>query len=74
MTDKHDKEPRGFDALPPPYARIKSRSSTRRTPSADPEIGKKMRAMYDDLLKQPIPERFVELLEQLDRARENKAQ
>jgi hypothetical protein len=74
MTDKNDKEPSGFSALPPPYTKLRSRPSARRTPSSDPEIGKKMRAMYEDLLKQPIPERFVELLEQLDRARENKPQ
>ena len=70
MTDKNDKDSSGFGALPPPYAKLKSRSSTRRNPVIEPEIGKKMRAMYDDLLRQPIPERFVELLEQLDRTRD----
>ncbi len=74
MTDKKDKDSSGFVALPLPYARLKSRPSTRRAPSIAPEIGKTMRAMYEDLLKQPIPDRFVELLEQLDRARENKPQ
>ncbi len=73
MTDKNDKGSNGFGALPPPYAKLKSRPSTRRA-SIDPEIGNKMRAMYEDLLKQPIPDRFVELLEQLDQARENKTQ
>jgi hypothetical protein len=72
MTDKNDKDSSGFGALPPPYAKLRSRSPSRRSPSADPEIGKTMRAMYEDLLKQPIPERFVELLEQIDRVRENK--
>jgi hypothetical protein len=72
MSDKNDNDCSDFGALPPPYAKLKSRSSTRRSASMDPEIGRKMRAMYDDLLKQPIPERFVELLQQLDRARENK--
>jgi hypothetical protein len=40
----------------------------------DAEIGKKMRAMYDDLLDQPIPDRFVELLKKLDDGRENNPQ
>jgi hypothetical protein len=74
MTDKKDKGPAGFGALPSPQAKLRSRPSTRRPPSIDAELGKKMRAMYDDLVNQPIPERFVELLEQLDRVRENKSQ
>jgi hypothetical protein len=73
MTEKNGKDSNGFGALPPPYAKLRSRLSGRRLPSADPEIGRKMRAMYDDLLKQPIPERFIELLQQLDRAQGNKS-
>ena len=72
MTEKNDKDTNGFGALPPPHTKLKSRFSSRRLPSADPEIGRKMRAMYEDLLKQPIPDRFVELLQQLDRAQDNK--
>lgn len=30
-------------------------------------IGRQLRAVYDDLLSQPVPDRFLELLEQLDR-------
>jgi hypothetical protein len=74
MTEKKDKDTSGFGALPPPYAKLKSRPAPRRSPSTDPEIGKTMRAMYEDLLNQPIPERFVELLARLDQARENKPQ
>jgi Anti-sigma factor NepR len=74
MTDKKDKDSSGFGALPPPYAKLKSRPSARRPNGIDPAIGKTMRAMYEDLVNQPIPERFVELLEQLDRARENNSQ
>nr|WP_281024019.1 NepR family anti-sigma factor [Microvirga flavescens] len=29
-------------------------------------IGEQLRAMYDDLMQQPIPERFSELLAKLD--------
>ena len=74
MTDRNDNDPGVLDVLPLPYAKLKSRSSTRREPSFGPDIGKKMRAMYDDLLRQPIPDRFVQLLERLDQARENKIQ
>ena len=30
-------------------------------------IGRQLRAMYDDVLAQPIPERFLHLLQRLDR-------
>ena len=33
-------------------------------------IGDHLRAMYDDLMKQPIPDRFSELLGRLDKGEE----
>ena len=30
-------------------------------------IGRQLRAVYDDVAKQPVPDRFLELMEQLDR-------
>ena len=30
-------------------------------------IGDNLRAMYDDLVQQPVPDRFVELLSRLDK-------
>ncbi|NIX76804.1 NepR family anti-sigma factor [Microvirga terricola] len=30
-------------------------------------IGDQLRAMYDELMQQPVPDRFKELLEQLDK-------
>lgn len=30
-------------------------------------IGKQLRAMYDDLVSQPVPDRFAELLKNLDK-------
>jgi hypothetical protein len=33
---------------------------------AQARIGEQLRSMYDDLLKQPVPDRFVELLRKLD--------
>jgi hypothetical protein len=57
----------------PPHLRLKPALSSRRPGGVDAAIGKKMRAMYDDLLHQPIPDRFVELLKQIDQVRENKS-
>ena len=57
----------------PPHHRLKPALPSRRPGGIDAAIGKKMRAMYDDLLHQPIPDRFVELLKQIDQVRENKS-
>lgn len=62
----------GAHASPPPL-RLQPGLSSRRPNGLDAVIGKKMRAMYDDLLHQPIPDRFVELLKQIDQRRENKS-
>jgi hypothetical protein len=35
------------------------------------KIGQQLRAIYDDVLSQGVPDRFVELLDQLDK-RDNK--
>lgn len=32
-------------------------------------IGRQLRAVYDDLLSQPVPDRFLELLDQLDKGK-----
>jgi hypothetical protein len=29
-------------------------------------IGRQLRAVYDDIAKQPVPDRFIELMQQLD--------
>lgn len=34
--------------------------------AAQDHIGRQLRAIYDDLLSQPVPDRFLELLRQLD--------
>jgi hypothetical protein len=40
-------------------------------PSVQPQIqdhiGRQLRAIYEELLSQPVPDRFAELLEKLDR-------
>lgn len=44
--------------------------SSRRDHALDPTIqahlGRRLKAVYDDVLRQPVPDRFVELLTQLD--------
>ena len=35
---------------------------------ANSEIGRKLRQYYDDITSEPVPERFVELLSQLEEA------
>lgn len=39
---------------------------------AQSQIGEKLKALYDDVVNQPIPDRFRELLDQLDRRRQDK--
>ncbi|CAA9357711.1 MAG: hypothetical protein AVDCRST_MAG90-2774 [uncultured Microvirga sp.] len=54
----------------------------RATPTGEPvieravqeRIGTHLRAMYDDLMQQPVPDRFAELLGKLERRGEDQAQ
>ena len=41
-------------------------NNKRRKPSVQDHIGQELRAMYDEVLRQPIPDRFLELLNALD--------
>jgi hypothetical protein len=36
-------------------------------------IGDQLRAMYDELMEQPVPDRFKDLLTKLERGKEEKA-
>ncbi|MHB2168879.1 NepR family anti-sigma factor [Alsobacter sp. R-9] len=36
-------------------------------PNVQDHIGRQLRAIYDDVLSQPVPDRFRELMERLDR-------
>lgn len=38
----------------------------RMKPQVQEHIGRQLRAVYDDVLKQPLPDRFRELMEKLD--------
>jgi Anti-sigma factor NepR len=37
-------------------------------PHVQEQIGRRLAAVYDEILRQPIPERFLRLLDQLDQA------
>jgi hypothetical protein len=39
---------------------------------AQARLGEQLRAMYDELLQQPVPNRFVELLKSLDEVEKEK--
>ena len=41
-------------------------NNKRRKPSVQDHIGQELRAMYDEVLQQPIPDRFLDLLKELD--------
>jgi hypothetical protein len=47
-------------------------ASARRNAHIDPrvqnEIGKHLRAIYDDVINEPVPSKFMELLEKLERS------
>ena len=46
--------------------------SSKRSAHIDPrvqhEIGKHLRAIYDDVINEPVPSKFMELLEKLERS------
>ncbi len=37
-------------------------------PRVQREIGKHLRAHYDDVVKEPVPDKFIELLQQLEQS------
>ncbi len=37
-------------------------------PRIQNEIGKHLRAIYDDVISEPVPSKFMDLLEQLERS------
>jgi hypothetical protein len=45
---------------------IQRGGSARLTPEVQRKIGTQLRAMYDDVVKQGVPDRFTQLLSQVD--------
>jgi hypothetical protein len=46
--------------------RSRGGAAPRMKPQVQEHIGRQLRAVYDDVLKQPLPDRFRELMEKLD--------
>src|ERR1700761_5328478 len=46
----------------------KGAGRTQLDPTAQAHIGKQLKAIYDGVVSQPVPERFLELLKQIDDA------
>ncbi|KAA2237222.1 NepR family anti-sigma factor [Salinarimonas soli] len=72
MNDKMGKTP--VDGAADGAALGTSRDTTAANPKLDRptqgRIGDQLRAMYDDLLNQPVPDRFADLLSRLDKKKE----
>ena len=65
-----DDERQTQDVVTGLHARVPSPGDAEQPPAADVHayIGRQLRAVYDDVAKQPIPDRFLELMRQLETA------
>jgi hypothetical protein len=76
MKDQRMSEPRGAVAAKSrPEARVASHKpeaerelGARLGVDAETVIGRRLKAMYDDVLREPVPDRFRELLDRLEQA------
>lgn len=50
----------------PPEMRVVNGRSKKTEPDIADHISRQLKAVYDDMLNQPVPDRFIELLSQLD--------
>jgi hypothetical protein len=51
---------------------ISGKDSPGLEPELQEQIGVQLRAVYDEVLNEPIPDRFLKLLEELERSPESK--
>ena len=63
IKDRRDK----LDAKP---ARVSQSHRSKPPPGAHGEIGSRLRALFAEAEQEPLPERLIDLLEQLDRVEE----
>ncbi|MXQ12876.1 NepR family anti-sigma factor [Microvirga makkahensis] len=66
-SDKGNKLAR---ALPRTSVNDKLGTDARLDSGSQKRIGDQLRAMYDELMQQPVPERFRELLDQLEKKKD----
>lgn len=65
-----DKESRRSPDLSSPGLRSKPPGEPTIDRPSQSRLGDHLRAMYDDLMQQPVPDRFVDLINQLNRGRD----
>ena len=53
-------------APPPNPVDASVAQAKKRTPNVKAHIGRQLRALYDEVASQPVPDRFMELLDRLD--------
>lgn len=74
MEAKNDPaDGRADAALPGPAESIPSRGRKRDNaldPNIQAHLGRRLKAVYDDVLRQPVPDRFADLLSKLDGEKE----
>ncbi len=46
------------------------KSAAKLEPGAQKVLGRELRAMYNELVEEPVPDRFVKLLDELERVEE----
>jgi hypothetical protein len=61
--DNGDKLPRAFPGAP---TNVRLGTDPKLDSGSQQRIGDQLRAMYDELMQQPVPDRFKDLLDQLD--------
>ena len=66
LTDQDAATTRPDDS--PKSEPVASDDDVKRNPGVDVQayIGRQLRAVYDDVAKQPVPERFLDLMKQLE--------
>ena len=60
-------KPRAQQPSPTPPGAAKKRAGDPAPADLGRQIGEKLRSMFDDVLTEPVPERFRALLEELER-------
>jgi hypothetical protein len=60
---------RAFDAFP--FVRPGEETSPALGPTAQRHIASSLRTMYNDLVHEPLPEQFLELIARLDRSHQD---
>ena len=69
-----DKGKRSATVIPETSLSDKLSSNPKLDRAIQSRIGDQLRAMYDDLMQQPVPDRFKDLLDQLEKRRGQKGE